>query len=445
MWCQRDFVVFCVGVCVIGTVLYALFHFLSLCSLAIQLNICCVYDGPTYLFLHCSRHTTGMSHLKKTIYMFVIFFSGHMDNRCLATATFVKEVADLFDSFSGVTCSPDHGKLLRCRLTSTSKHMEYWRSAVDKVKTWAFLNKESEPMRPPPSQTGWLITIGAVQHVWRKVHKFTFLETRNLNQDALENTFGSIRLHCGSNNNPSIRQFVDALKTVIINGLAYRSLYGSNCEDDGASLLDKLHSFLESSNASSTSPSTSHDSETTDIVPDIFHIGKETQQGVSAAVRAYDVKMFSVAYVSGFIAKRLLNNSSCDTCIKCLISEVPLPLDIYTGFKEHSSTVQSLTYPTEKLVETVGTAVTVLENVMPMVAHLESVELYVTDAIKKGVDFDWIRSAGCSLHYQEIEDGIVRGVTRISIHWWCKQKNRSMNKASRQKVLKRKFQILSHQ
>lgn len=380
--------------------------------------------------------------------MFVIFFSGHMDNRCLATATFVKEVDDLFDSFSGVTRSPDHGKLLRCRLSSTSKHMEYWRSAADKVKTWTFLNKKSEPMHPPPSQTGWLITIGAVQHVWRKVseeHQFKFLETRNLNQDALENAFGAIRLHCGSNSNPSAGQFVDALKTVIINGLAYRSLYGTNCEDDGASLLDKLHSFLKPSSASSTSPSTSHDNETTDSVPDIVHIGKEAQRGVSAAVRACDVKMFSVAYVSGFIAKRLLNNSNCDMCKKCLISEVPSPLDIYTEFKEHSSTVQSLTYPTEKLVETVGTAVTVLEKVMSVVAHLESVELYVTDAIKKGVDFDWIRSAGCSLHYQGIEDGIVRGVSRISIPWWCKPKNQSMNKASRQKVLKRKFQILSHQ
>ena len=33
-------------------------------NFAIQLNICCVYDGPIYLFLHCIRHTTGMSHLK---------------------------------------------------------------------------------------------------------------------------------------------------------------------------------------------------------------------------------------------------------------------------------------------------------------------------------------------------------------------------------------------
>ena len=189
----------------------------------------------------------------KIICMFVILFSGHMDNRCLPTATFLKEGDDIFDSFSDVTCSPDHGKLLRYCLTSTTKHMKYWRSAADKVKTWTLLNKESEPMHPPPSQTDWLITIGAVQHVWRKVseeHKFKFLETRNVKQDALENTFGAIRLHCGSNNNPSVGQFVDAMKTVIINGLAYRSLYGTNCEDEGAYLLDKLHSFLKLSSAS---------------------------------------------------------------------------------------------------------------------------------------------------------------------------------------------------
>ena len=79
---------------------------------------------------------------------------------------------------------------------------------------------------------------------------------------------------------------------------------------------------------------------------------------MSAAVCARDMKMFSVAYVSGFIAKHFLNNSNCDICKKCLICEVPSPLDVYTGFKKHSNMVQCLTYPTEKLVETVSTAVT---------------------------------------------------------------------------------------
>jgi len=64
--------------------------------------------------------------------------------------------------------------------------------------------------------------------------------------------------------------------------------------------------------------------------------------------------------------------------------------------------------------------------------------------MKKGVYCDWIRSAGCSLHYKGIEDGNVIGLTRISIPWWCKQNNQSMNKANMQ-VIKRKFKILSHQ
>ena len=126
-------------------------------------------------------------------------------------------------------------------------------------------------MHLPPTQTGCFITIGAVQHVWRKVseeHKFKFPETRNLNQNALEKTFGTNHLHCVFNSNQSVGQFVDALKIVIINGLAYKSQYVTNCEDDGASLLDKVHSFLKPSNTS-TSPLTSHDSETTDSVPEV--------------------------------------------------------------------------------------------------------------------------------------------------------------------------------
>jgi hypothetical protein len=133
-------------------------------------------------------------------------------------------------------------------------------------------------------------------------------------------------------------------------------------EDDGASLLGKLHSFLKPSNASTTSPSTNHDREANGSVSDFVHIGKEVQYVVSAAVCACDVKLFPVAYVSGFIVKCLLNNNIFNICKKCLVSEVPSPLDIYTGFKEHSSTVQSLTYPTEKLVWSVGTAVTVFSR-----------------------------------------------------------------------------------
>jgi hypothetical protein len=48
-------------------------------------------------------------------------------------------------------------------------------------------------LHPPPSQNGWQIEITAVQLVWRTVKEagFTFLHTRNLNQDPVENTSGA--------------------------------------------------------------------------------------------------------------------------------------------------------------------------------------------------------------------------------------------------------------
>ena len=155
--------------------------------------------------------------------------------------------------------------------------------------------------------------------------------------------------------------------------------------------------------------------------------------------------MLSIACISGFIARHLLRNDSCDACKACLISEAPSPTDVFISLKECSSIVQSLTYPTEKLVETVGTAVTVLEDMISEVAHLDTVESCITNAIKESVNFEWIRLTGCPLHHQRIEDEIVRSVTRISIPWWCKRKNESLGKATRWKALKRKVQVLSHQ
>ena len=91
---------------------------------------------------------------------------------------------------------------------------------------------------------------------------FYYLETRSLNQDSLENTFGVIHLHSGSNNNSTVGQFVDALKTSIINGLAYTGLHNANWEGNDTELLDNLHSLLKESSASRPNPSTSHGRET---------------------------------------------------------------------------------------------------------------------------------------------------------------------------------------
>jgi hypothetical protein len=129
------------------------------------------------------------------------------------------------------------------------------------------------------------------------------------------------------------------------------------------------------------------------------------------------------------------------TSSKCGISLCPT---LY--FKEYEDGRQSLTYSSEKLVETVGASLSLLESMMANVAHMGSVEEKITVNIKQTIDFGWIESSGWSLHSQRIVDGIVRAITRISIPWWCKRTNRSMSEASRQRcrASKRKMTILSH-
>jgi hypothetical protein len=101
--------------------------------------------------------------------------------------------------------------------------------------------------------------LGAL-HVWRNLKKaeFYYPETQRQTQDSLENTFGAIYLLCGSNSNPTMEQFVDALKANIISAPAFRGLHGTNCKEDDASFLDNLHSLLKVPNAFPTDPFTNH-------------------------------------------------------------------------------------------------------------------------------------------------------------------------------------------
>jgi hypothetical protein len=69
-------------------------------------------------------------------------------------------------------------------------------------------------------------------------------------------------------------------------------------------------------------------------------------------------------------------------------SEVLLRTNVFMYFKEYSDTERSLTYPSEKLSETVGATVTLMESMMAEVAHLNSVEQHITAAMKNSIDFE---------------------------------------------------------
>jgi hypothetical protein len=54
---------------------------------------------------------------------------------------------------------------------------------------------------------------------------------------------------------------------------------------------------------------------------------------------------------------------------------------------------------------------------MAKVLHMGSAEEKMTISIKETIDFGWIVSSDCSLHSQQIGDGIGRCISRIAISW----------------------------
>jgi hypothetical protein len=172
--------------------------------------------------------------------------------------------------------------------------------------------------------------------------RFDYFETLKLNQDPLENTYSTIRLHRYSKDNPNVAQFIYTLKISNINGHAFRGLCGSNCNEDGDTLLDDLHNLLRASDASPPKPSTSRRRENSDGVPKRFDVTEHTEQKVGTTVCSGDISVSSVAYVISSTAEQLLHGVNCDACKVRLMSQVMISINVFIHFKEFCDTESHL-------------------------------------------------------------------------------------------------------
>jgi hypothetical protein len=123
---------------------------------------------------------------------------------------------------------------------------------------------------------------------------------------------------------------------------------------------------------------------------------------------------------------------------------VLLATNAFIYFKEYEEDKQSLTYPSEKLVETVCASISLLESKMSKVAHTGSVEEKMAVAVKETIDFEWIGSSGCSLHSQKNNRWFCERYYKNCFSIMVQGTNRSMSEGSRHRATKRKLTILSH-
>lgn len=220
-----------------------------------------------------------------------------LPHEAIYTAHFIEKINNLFDILNSSTvatayrASEDQVNTLQkglilfdcLRVIQTKKNYK------DVTNTMKFIK-------------GWQMTIKGVIMLFNDLNR-DFLFTRRLNQDCLENFFGSLRNKNGNVKNPTPIQFIKAYKKLFC--LKYvMSSDGSNCADDFDTFFAKMTEFSE--NAANTSGEREHIFDST--TPDVLFIGKVDYYNLTLPEEN------GFRYVCGYLLKKCFKIHSCPTC-----------------------------------------------------------------------------------------------------------------------------------
>lgn len=371
-------------------------------------------------------------------------FLGVLEPRAVATASFVKDVDTLFDSFNGRNKYAPEGKQLRCAVNENSPHHTYWPEALNNIKSWTFkrLTKTGAiKSSRPPSQIGWMVSLNAIQGIWKELELrgASILRPRSLNQDPLENLFGSIRYGCGCNDNPTVKLFIGSLKTQILNGLTNQSVVGTNCEEDDNTLLSNLKSFLNVTTEQVEGVDNSQKDLTADGVPE--PILEELSNDISIHISSGNINILSVAYVAGFILKSITRKLNCELCNSLLQSSNFELHNLFISNKEWVDGNNALIYPSEAFTSVVGNAITILEEYLDEFASQKNIMARAEQHLKNKISLNFLT---CN-HNNIIASLTIKAICRIGIPWWCRRQNQKIKEERKEKrSSKRKIKKFKH-
>ncbi|XP_063622936.1 uncharacterized protein LOC134795013 [Cydia splendana] len=355
----------------------------------------------------------------------------------LETAHIVEDLDRLFDCTNGPSSHKDIKKGIRQNVTKNSYHHECWIKYKKKLKTLHFLKSNSQlRLRNVRCVNGYITTISSLQDIWKYVESknFKYLNLRQCNQDSLENLFGIIRQHSPTNNNPTCHHFTAALKSAILTRLSTPTSRGSNCEKDENEILFDFHDIVfakkhdQKEECKSTSVdllSDHHLQNLNESIPYVLHIPEEQNfehemEEMEEMFKGFDKQ--PTVYVSGYLAKVLLKDVTCQKCIKSMKVSFPKPNSIYNyiAFREWWNDETSLTYPTLQLCEAIDNATKIFESEVATRLHVRDICKYAITVMICGTNLSWM----CGDHQATMTDRLLRRLSLLLIRNECRIKNR---------------------
>lgn len=219
------------------------------------------------------------------------------------TADFLLFIDRLFDSCNGGFDEVKKAKMYRCGISESSPHFKFWDTANEILQSIKFKDTKTGKVSTPPTITNWIITIKNFKLIWLKIkNEIKYLLPRNINQDTLENFFGSIRSHGSRNVNPNAVHFISSFKSLLItNFMAVHSPYGNCAEEPLSKQLASMQSLFEINNDEDVTMLSNI------VVP---------QENFTFRPISHKRLLETHGYITGFIAKKIIKNvNKCEVCI----------------------------------------------------------------------------------------------------------------------------------
>jgi hypothetical protein len=253
---------------------------------------------------------------------------GKLPSAACGTAELLMKLDKTFDCLN--SSSLHSPKVFRRAMTPTSPHGDFMQEMFDFIPTIKVINKENKDSTNLLKCLNALrVTLNGTLKLWSQLQKESvkFLLTRRLNQDPLENFFGSIRQQGGNADNPTPIQFCRAFRKLFYSHFLEQS--SGNCAEDVDKILVQLHppprnnSSKENQPLAQDQPFVVDESDYRDLAID----PDQSNSGGNA-----------ITYVAGYIITKCFHKHKCDTCVSNLVNdELDSSNKLFCYFKGYDS------------------------------------------------------------------------------------------------------------